>query len=408
MNLSKRRWFVLVASCLINLCIGALYAWSVFSSPMAEHLSKLLHQNITPSTLAIVFSIANTVGPITMITGGKIVSKIGPRWVITIGGIWFGSGLILSGFSKSVGMLIFSFGLCCGLAVGLTYGCTVSNCVKFFPDKKGLAGGLTTASYGLSSVVVPILANQIIESMGVTASFKILGILSVLLVCLASFFVIPCPDGFVPDGYTAPETDTKTSIKDYTWKEMLKTPLFYIMIVMLCCGAFMGMMIISQASPIAQKQVLMNVSQASLVVSILALFNTGGRIFGGILSDKIGQVNTLMLLLASSIFGLFLLVITKEGSIIPFYSGICIIGSCFGGFMGIYPGFTNEKFSAKYSNINFGIMFVGFAVSGFFAPIVIGKIYSTFNSFIPAYYVAMVLSALGIILAGLYKRVEKR
>ena len=115
-----------------------------------------------------------------------------------------------------------------------------------------------------------------------------------------------------------------------------------------------------------------------------------------------------MLLLASSIFGLFLLVITKEGSIIPFYSGICIIGSCFGGFMGIYPGFTNEKFGAKYSNINFGIMFVGFAVSGFFAPIVIGKIYSTFNSFIPAYYVAMVLSALGIILAGLYKRVEKR
>ena len=125
MNLTKKRWMILIASCLINLCIGALYAWSVFASGMAEYLSSVNHSIITTSSLAIVFSIANMVGPITMIGGGKLVRSIGPRWVITIGGVCFGLGMIISGFAQSVGMLVFGFGLCCGLAMGMTYGCTV-------------------------------------------------------------------------------------------------------------------------------------------------------------------------------------------------------------------------------------------------------------------------------------------
>lgn len=408
MNLTKKRWMVLIASCLINLCIGALYAWSVFASPMANYLSIVTHSLITTSSLAIVFSIANMVGPITMIGGGKLVRSKGPRWVITIGGVCFGLGMIISGFAQSVGMLILGFGLCCGLAMGMTYGCTVSNCVKFFPDKRGLIGGITTASYGLSSVIVPIVANKIIEETDVTMAFKLIGITVVLIVCIASIWVIPCPDDFVPEGFILPDEKKVSNVKDYTWKEMLKTPSFYIMILMMCSGAFMGMMIISQASPIAQKQVMLSSATASLVVSILALFNTGGRIVGGIISDKIGQVNTLILLLLSSIVGLFLLVITKEGSLATFLMGVCIIGLCFGGFMGIYPGFTNERFGAKYSSVNYGIMFIGFAISGFVAPMMIGKIYASTNSFVPAYYVAMTLSFVGIVLAFLYKRVEKQ
>lgn len=328
--------------------------------------------------------------------------------MITIGGVCFGLGMILSGFAQSVGMLVLGFGLCCGLAMGMTYGCTVSNCVKFFPDKRGLVGGITTASYGLSSVIVPIIANKIMEETDVTMAFKYIGIAVVLIVCIASIWVIPCPDDFVPERYKPPVEKSNSSVKDYTWKEMLKTPAFYIMILMMCSGAFMGMMIISQASPIAQKQVMLSSATASLIVSVLALFNTGGRIVGGIISDKMGQVNTLILLLLSSIVGLFLLVITKEQGLVTFLLGVCIIGLCFGGFMGIYPGFTNERFGAKYSSVNYGIMFIGFAVSGFAAPMMIGKIYTSTHSYVPAYYVAMALSFMGIVLAFLYKRVEKQ
>lgn len=337
-----------------------------------------------------------------------LVRTIGPRWIITIGGIWFGIGMILCGFASGIGMLILGFGICCGLAMGMTYGCTVSNCVKFFPDKRGFVGGITTAAYGLSSVIVPIIANKVMTETDVTMAFKILGVAIIVIVCLASFVIIPCPDGFTPDGYVAPaaESERKPETKDYTWKKMLRTPVFYIMILMMCCGAFMGMMVISQASPIAQKQVLMSAGEASLVVSVLALFNTGGRILGGIISDKIGQINTLTLLLITSVAGLFLLVITGEGSVVTFYLGVCIIGLCFGGFMGIYPGFTNERFGAKYSSMNYGIMFIGFAVSGFCAPMIIGKIFLAQGSYIPAYFVAMALSLAGLILSVVYRLIS--
>ncbi len=410
MNLTKRRWLVLVASCLINLCIGALYAWSVFVSPMAAHITEVQTAKGLPavavSDLAIVFSIANMLGPITMIFGGKLVRTIGPRMVIMIGGVWFGLGMLICGFASSVPVLVFGFGICCGLAVGMAYGCTVSNCVKFFPDKRGLVGGIATASYGCSSVIVPLIANAIMTKTDVSAAFKILGIAIVVIVLAASIFVLPCPDGFVPDGYVQSAGTAKASGKDYTWKEMISSKEFYVMIVLMCCGAFMGMMIISQASPIAQNQVAMDAAGAAVAVSVLALFNTGGRIIGGFISDLIGQINTLTILLVFAIAGLFLLVITGEGSVATFYLGICILGICFGGFMGIYPGFTNQKFGAKYSSVNYGIMFIGFAFSGFFAPITIGKIFAATGTFTAAYFVAIALAALGIVLTFVYRKMK--
>lgn len=140
--LTKKRWLVLVASCLINLCIGAMYAWSVFAAPMAEELSQLNGVTLTAASLSIVFSIGNGDGFITMIAGGFITEKLGPKWVIFAGGVLFGLGFIVCGLAQNTGMLIVGFGLLCGLAMGLAYGQTISNSVKFFPDKAGLVGGI--------------------------------------------------------------------------------------------------------------------------------------------------------------------------------------------------------------------------------------------------------------------------
>ena len=136
-NLDKKRWVVLVASCLINLCIGSIYAWSVFSAPLAAKLTELLGRPFTAADLAIVFTVANAVGPVTMISGGFINDKLGPKWVILVGGGMFGLGMILSGLATSLTGLIVSYGLVLGLGLGMAYGATISNSVKFFPDKKG-------------------------------------------------------------------------------------------------------------------------------------------------------------------------------------------------------------------------------------------------------------------------------
>ena len=127
MNLTKKRWVTLIACCLINLCLGSIYVWSVFASSMAEFLSARNGVTLTTADLAIVYTIANSVGPITMITGGWFNDKFGPKKVILIGGIMVGIGMIASGFATSVGALVVTYGLIFGLGLGMTYGTAVSS-----------------------------------------------------------------------------------------------------------------------------------------------------------------------------------------------------------------------------------------------------------------------------------------
>ncbi len=407
MSLTKKRWIILAASCLINLCIGSLYAWSVFATPMAAYLSSVTGSEV--AGLAIIFTIANAVGPITMISGGFINDKIGPKWVIFIGGILFGLGMIASGFAKSVGTLLLTYGLGVGLGVGMVYGCTVSNSVKFFPDKRGLVGGIATASYGISSVIIPIAANALIDNFDVTMAFRILGAAMLVIICVSAFFIQTCPKDFKPEGWNppAPKAGAKVPV-DKDWKAMLKDPIFYVMILMLCCGAFSGLMVTSQASPVAQNMIGMTAAEAAVAVSVLAMFNTLGRILAGFISDKIGSVNTILGVFLVSVLGLGLLFISGEGSVATFYIGVCIVGLCFGSIMGIYPGFTASQFGGRNNSVNYGIMFIGFAAAGYFGPTIMSKIYASAGAYQTAFLAAMALAIAGAVLTFAFRKLSKK
>lgn len=409
MNFTKKRWIVLIASCFINLCIGSLYAWSVLAGPMAEYLSQLNGVKLTARDLSIVFVIANAVGPITMIAGGKVNDTFGPKMVVFIGGLMFGGGMFLSGFAHSVGFLIFTYSLLLGLGLGMVYGTTISTSIKFFPDKRGLVGGLTTATFGISSVIIPPIASAIMASTGPTAAFKIIGVVFAVIVCGSAFFIEKCPADFVPDGWTPPvPTGKAKAAVNKDWKGMLSTPIFYIMIVILTCGAFAALMFIPLASPIAQKMIGMSAPAATAVVSTLALFNVLGRVLAGTVSDKIGRINTLTLAYVLSIFALVLMYISGEGTVTIFYIAICIIGISFGSFMGVFPGFTADQFGPKNNSVNYGIMFIGFAVAGTIGPIILNKIFDASGSYQNAFLFAMAISVGGLLLTFLYRGVHKK
>ncbi|MGI5901323.1 MAG: OFA family MFS transporter [Desulfitobacteriia bacterium] len=408
--LTKRRWAVLVASCLINLCIGSMYAWSVFAAPMAEHLSSVTGMALTAGSLAIVFSIANSLGPITLISGGYINDKFGPKWVIFAGGVMYGSGLIISGFAKGIGMLIFGYGIVCGLAMGLVYGCTISNSVKFFPDRRGMVGGITTASYGISSVIISPIANYLIIRTGVTSAFKMFGLVFFILITIGTIFVTKSPRDFKPWGWTPPKDFYSLGGKEAiekNWRGMLADPVFYVMILMLVCGANFGMMIISQASSIAQTMVNLSVSSATIVVSLIALSNSIGRASAGFISDKIGRINTLTIMLIVALGAMGLLFFCQEQNIIRFYISIVLIGLCFGSFMGVYPGFTADQFGSRNNSVNYGIMFIGFAIAGLTGPNIVAGIYSATNSYQPAFLVGGFLAISGLVLSVIYRLIVR-
>ena len=400
--LTKKRWVILIASCLINLCVGSMYAWSSLSAPMATELG------VEASAMASVFSTANAVGFITMIIGGLLNDKYGPRWVMFVGGLMFGLGMFTCGFAKSVGNLTLSYGVILGLGLSLVYGCTISNTIKFFPDKRGMVGGMTTAFYGISSVIFAPVADALSNAFGARATFKILGIVFLVIICAGSFIMQKCPVGFVPTGYVAPVATGKKA-NDKTPAEMLKMPIFYVMLLMLTCGGIFGMMIISQAKGIAINMVNAAPATATLFVSVLCLFNTAGRLVAGSLSDKLGRINTLTIALVVALVGLAaLLGASLTGAMALFAVGVILIGICFGTFMGVFPGFCTDQFGQKNNTVNYGIMWIGFCLAGIVGPTILTKVHNATGTYTLAFVISLCIAVAGLVLTFVYRAVAKK
>ena len=395
-KLTRHRWIILIASCLINLCIGSMYAWSSLSAPMAQELN---------ANLSSVFSTANAVSFITMIIGGLMNDKHGPRWVMFTGGIMFGVGMFASGLAQNVTHLILSYGLCLGLGMSLVYGCTISNTIKFFPDKRGMVGGMTTASYGISSVIFAPLADWICSYVGARMTFKILGAVFLVVICCGSFLMARCPAGFVPTGFVPKVPASAGKVADKAPLEMLKMPVFYVMLVMLTCGGTFGLMVISGAKGLALGMTEASASVATLFVSVLCLFNTAGRLIAGTLSDKLGRINTLTFALGIALTGLATLYVCgMNGSIVLFAVGLMLIGICFGTFMGVFPGFCTDQFGTRYNTVNYGIMWVGFSAAGILGPTVLTVFYNNTGSYQGAFLVAFGMALVGMFLTFVYRK----
>ncbi|MCL2025506.1 MAG: OFA family MFS transporter [Leptospirales bacterium] len=376
MDLKTKRWVVLIVSCVVNLIIGTGYAWSIFAGPWSKFTG------VEIGALGLVFAVCNAVGPVTMITGGKILDKFGPKWVVFVGGLLFGGGIALAGWQtpkggESLFWLFFGYSIIFGLAMGLIYSCTIGNTVKWFPDKRGLVGGLTTAAYGLGSVFLALIIGGVISGEplvnpdNVWKVFMILGVVYAVVVCSGAFFISPAPAGFVPEGWSPPAPNPNVKAPtDKTWDQMIKDPVFAVMILTILSGAFFGLMMISNANPIARYAFGYDMKAATaFAVVTLALCNTLGRVVCGWISDLLGRINTLTVALVLAVVGLSLLKVGVTGDVpTAFVLGICIVGFTFGAFMGVFPGFTADQFGPRNNGINYGIMFIGFAIAGWFGP----------------------------------------
>ncbi len=390
MTNNSNRWRFLITACLVNFCTGSIYAWSVFAGPKAEQMSQLNNVLYTAGDLAIVFGLANAVGPLPMILGGFVNDRFGPGWLMTVGGLLIGSGLFLSGSASDLSSLILSYSLLFGLGLGLTYGATINTCVKLFPDRRGFAGGMATAFYGLCSVVLPPIAHALTTNFGIQSAFEIVGAVCGAVICaggLLSFI-------FVDKSSANPPANNAAA--GLSWREMIATKRFWKMLFFLCCGAVSGMMIISHSAGIASKQVGLTAAMAATAVSYLALINTLGRVAAGAVSDRLGACQTLILSSVLTALGMALLLMCSNGSVALFFAALTLVGFSFGSFMGIYPGFTAAAFGAKHNSVNYGIMFAGFSFAGVLGPGII-KTLSAGASFSSAYLVACGISLVGAV-----------
>lgn len=270
------RWFVVLGAVLLQVCLGAIYSWSLFNQPLMDKFGWSKEQ------VVMTYSIAIFVFAVSTIFSGRLQDKIGPRKVATIGGVLYGSGLILASFATTLPMLYLAYGVLVGAGVGFAYVCPLSTCVKWFPERKGFVTGIAVGAFGAGSLIFKSVIQGLLGSVGVSQTFMYLGIIYMVLVIIGAQFLR------LPKKTTT--TQLKTSVKEnnFTVKEMMKTKAFYLVWMTFMFGCMPGLLVIGLAKDIGIEMAKLDPMVAANAVALIALFNAGGRLAWGTISDKIG------------------------------------------------------------------------------------------------------------------------
>jgi len=387
------RWLIVLGAILVQLCLGAIYAWSVFRKPLEKCF------NCTSTQASLPFSVVLVVFAIGTIIGGRLQDRYGPKIVAIIGGILLGAGMILASFATaSLPLMVVAYGVISGLGIGFAYSCPIAAGVKWFPDKRGLITGLAVAGFGLGSFFFAPLATSLIGSpqpdgtlaatpysllganlfsvspVGVFNTFRVLGIAYVVVVVVGALFLRNPPAGYVPAGWTPPQPRAGApAAAAFAPGQMFGTWQFWVIWLLYFAGAGTGLMIIGQTSPIAQETAKFSVKTATVAVGILAIFNSLGRILWGRVSDALGRIRTLFiiyLLNGLAVFGYFLIPTA------PWYLwvGVALVGGTFGGYLAIYPAINADFFGTKNAGVNYGFIFMAYGIGGLLSNILAPKV----------------------------------
>jgi OFA family oxalate/formate antiporter-like MFS transporter len=354
------RWLSLVGAMLVIPCLGAVYAWSIFQTPLQELFGEKM--GVAPEALAtqisMVFSVTILVFGVTALFGGMIQDRIGPQKVTIIGGLLLGASLMLASRATSIAQIYFFYGIIGGTGLGFAYITPLATCNKWFPDKKGMISGVVVAGMGLGSLVFTPIGRMMVLSRGVMSTWFILGLIFMVMITAGSYFLKLPPKGYKPEGWE-PTVLGKATV-NFTQKEMLSTPTFYLLWIMFLIGSAAGLMVIGLASPIGQQIAGLTAWQAAGVVSLLGIFNGLGRIIWGTASDRIGRTKTLFALFITTALAMFSF--SFVSSLIPFFISIATVTLCFGGYLAVFPATTAEFFGTKNLGGNYGLIYMAYGV----------------------------------------------
>ena len=394
MKSNKQGWIVVAAGAGINLAFGVLYAWSIFASKLQETLGWSKTESSIPYTVAIIMF------ALVMIPAGRLQDKIGPKWVVTIGGLLIGFGCILAGSMNSILGLTISFGVLAGSGIGLGYASTTPPALKWFPpEKKGLISGIVVGGFGLATLYIVPLSNFLLSRYDVFTSFRIMGIIFLAMTLPLAQLVKN------PDKPLVFESKVKKApIEDRTVVEMLKTKQFYMLWFMFFAGATGGLMTIGSLKPIVKS--MLGESAALQLVAFAAVANALGRPMAGVISEKLGRGKTMSILYVLQALALFLFNgLNSFGTVL---AASAMIYFAYGSMLSVYPSACADNYGTKNLGLNYGIMFSAWGAGGVFGPILGGKIADATGSYQMAFYVSAAILIVAAIMGLFYKSSQSR
>jgi OFA family oxalate/formate antiporter-like MFS transporter len=394
------RWLYVILGLIINLCLGSVYSWSVFVKPLTAYFTNL-GQTVTASDVLLPFSIFLAVFAIAMVLTGKYIETLGPRKVTMIGGVLCGLGWLLASTANSVQMLYPTYGIIGGLGVGIAYGCPVAVSARWFPDKRGLAVGLTVLGFGFSAFFTANIANYLIGAYGVMNTFRFFGIAFIIIIFLLSLPLTFPPAGYKPPGWTPPAPKPGAHVTcDFKREQMVKSGSFYGLWLCYFIGCLAGLMAIGIASPVGTEVVKIEPTLASALVGFFAIFNGGGRPIFGTLTDKYTPRNAAMISFVLIAIGcLMMMTMAGTGTTVVYVIAFAILWMCLGGWLAIAPTSTATFFGTGDYPRNYGVVFLAYGAGAIVGPQLAGAIKTASGSYMGVFPYVVGLAIVGIIIA---------
>jgi OFA family oxalate/formate antiporter-like MFS transporter len=414
-----RAWVVTFAGTAVNLCLGILYAWSVWKanlmaddrhppgSPMDGPNEGWTYLDKAEATWA--YAICGFVFALAMIPGGRLQDRYGPRLGATLGGLCLAGGCILAGLLRSYTGLLVGFGLLGGIGMGLGYAAATPAAVKWFgPHQRGFIVGLVVGGYGGAAIYISPLAEWLIARHGLSGSFIGLGLLFALVVVVAGLLLSWPPAGYVPP--TPPSAAGPRSAMTRTdWPpgKMVRTWQFYALVFLFIGSAQSGLLVIANATPLLKAvpaAAAFIAANAWLLSSFGGFVNATGRIGTGLYSDALGRNNAYLVNGLVSALCLFLTpLVLWTGNVALLFVVVGVAYWQYGGGLALLPAFTADYFGSRHLGFNYGLVFLGWGIA-FFVPQAAGYIEVVTGSLDYAFYLSAGLLLAAVILSRFLRR----
>jgi MFS transporter, OFA family, oxalate/formate antiporter len=407
---NANRWMLIVAGFIINLCLGTVYAWSVFRPAL-----QAAPYGLKPAESVIPFSVFLLLFGVTFAFSGRMIGKVGPRRPALIGAFLLGAGYLLCyaialAPSSALWITIVAFGLVAGTGCGFAYNPPIAVVGRWFPDRRGLALGLTVMGFGLSALITAPLVTFLISTMDLANTFLILGVAFLVLMAALGLVLRFPPTEWTPPApqRTAVPKPWATGAKDFTTNEMARTPTFYLAWIIYLVGAGAGLMVIGYAKIIATDITGLKGSlewMAVLVVSVLAVANAVGRPFFGSLCDRIGPKKTLLIMQMIQLLCLVILFPNSQ-SVAMLYLTVILFAATFGAYLAVMPTLASYYFGAKNVGPNYGLFLSAYGVGGVICPLLMATILGskpTYANYVLGFYATAALVVVAIMLSLIMK-----
>ncbi|HGK7851346.1 TPA: OFA family MFS transporter, partial [Streptococcus pyogenes] len=389
-----KRYIIAIAGILLHLMLGSTYAWSVYRNPILQETGW------DQAPVAFAFSLAIFCLGLSAAFMGNLVEQYGPRLTGTVSAILYASGNMLTGLAidrKEIWLLYIGYGVIGGLGLGAGYITPISTIIKWFPDKRGMATGFAIMGFGFASLLTSPIAQWLIETEGLVATFYLLGLIYLIVMLFASQLIIKPTAAEIAILDKKRLQNNSYLIEGMTAKEALKTKSFYCLWVILFINITCGLGLISVVAPMAQDLTGMSPEMSAIVVGAMGIFNGFGRLVWASLSDYIGRRVTVILLFLVSIIMTISLIFAHSSLI--FMISIATLMTCYGAGFSLIPPYLSDLFGAKELATLHGYILTAWAIAALTGPMLLSITVEWTHNYLLTLCVFIVLYILGLMVA---------